>query len=106
MYSDHTIQDQRLAWHANLLSQLANPSRLQVCIFLSNHEEDVNSLARKIGISQPALSRHLSRLHQSGIVKVRRQAQFKYYSCDHPNVLELLKTLTEIYSPDLGLDKA
>ncbi|CAN7678123.1 metalloregulator ArsR/SmtB family transcription factor [Rhizobium rhizogenes] len=100
MYSDHATRDQRLSWHVDLLSQLANPSRLQVCILLSNREEDVNSLARKIGISQPALSRHLARLHRSGIVKFRNHAQFRYYSCDHPDVLELLKTLTEIYSPD------
>ncbi len=102
MYSDHTTQDQRLEWHASLLSHLANASRLQACILLSDREEDVNSLARKIGISQPALSRHLARLHQSGIIKFRRQAQFRYYSCDHPNVLKLLKTLTEIYSLDPG----
>lgn len=105
MYSDHATRDQRLAWHADLLGQLANPSRLQVCIFLSDREEDVNSLARKIGISQPALSRHLARLHRSGIIKFRSHAQFRYYSCDHPDVLELLKTLTELYSPDLSQDK-
>ncbi|MGG6894942.1 MULTISPECIES: transcriptional regulator NrcR [Rhizobium] len=101
MYSDETTEDDRLIYHADLLSQLSNPKRLEVCIYLSDHEEDVNSLAKKLGISQSALSQHLTRLYHSGIVKVRRQAQFRYYTCDHPGVLRILKTLSEVFDPDM-----
>ncbi|GAC1043285.1 hypothetical protein thsrh120_32890 [Rhizobium sp. No.120] len=69
---------------------------------LSGREEDVNSLAKKLGISQSALSQHLTRLHHSGIVKVRRQAQFRYYTCDHPGVLQILKTLAEIFDSEFN----
>lgn len=100
MYSDQNTEDERLTYHADLLSQLANPKRLEVCIYLSGHEEDVNSLAKKLGISQSALSQHLTRLYHSGIVKVRRQAQFRYYTCDHPGVQQILKTLSEIFDAD------
>ncbi|NLS20145.1 helix-turn-helix transcriptional regulator [Rhizobium sp. P40RR-XXII] len=102
MYSDQTTEDERLIYHADLLSQLSNPKRLEVCIHLSRHEEDVNSLARKLGISQSALSQHLTRLHHSGIVKVRRQAQFRYYTCDHPGVRQILKTLSKLFDAELG----
>ncbi|WP_267554223.1 helix-turn-helix transcriptional regulator [Rhizobium rhizogenes] len=102
MYSDQTTEDERLTYHADLLSQLANPKRLEVCIYLSGHEEDVNSLAKKLGISQSALSQHLTRLYHSGIVKVRRQAQFRYYTCDHPGVQQILKTLSEIFDSDMN----
>lgn len=100
MYSDQTTEDERLIYHADLLSQLANPKRLEVCIYLSGHEEDVNSLAKKLGISQSALSQHLTRLYHSGIVKVRRQAQYRYYTCDHPGVQRILKTLSGIFDSD------
>ncbi len=100
MYSDQTTEDERLIYHADLLSQLSNPKRLEVCIYLSGHEEDVNSLAKKLGISQSALSQHLTRLYHSGIVKVRRQAQFRYYTCDHPGVLRILQTLSEVFDPN------
>ncbi|WP_271023126.1 metalloregulator ArsR/SmtB family transcription factor [Rhizobium sp. RCAM05973] len=100
MYSDQTKEDERIIYHADLLSQLSNPKRLEVCIHLSDHEEDVNSLAKRLGISQSALSQHLTRLHQSGIVKVRRHAQFRYYTCDHPGVQRILKTLSEIFEAD------
>ncbi len=101
MYSsDQTVEDERLIYHADLLSQLSNPKRLEVCIHLSGREEDVNSLAKKLGISQSALSQHLTRLHHSGIVKVRRQAQFRYYTCDHPGVQQILKTLGNIFDVD------
>ncbi|AYG68803.1 MULTISPECIES: metalloregulator ArsR/SmtB family transcription factor [unclassified Rhizobium] len=101
MYSDQTTEDERLIYHADLLTQLSNPKRLEVCIHLSRHEEDVNSLAKKLGISQSALSQHLTRLHHSGIVKVRRQAQFRYYSCDHPGVQQILKTLSKLFDAEL-----
>lgn len=101
MYSDQSTEDERLIYHADLLSQLSNPKRLEVCIHLSGHEEDVNSLAKKLGISQSALSQHLTRLHHSGIVKVRRHAQFRYYTCDHPGVLQILKTLAELFDAEL-----
>lgn len=102
MYSsDQTTEDERLIYHADLLSQLSNPKRLEVCIHLSGREEDVNSLAKKLGISQSALSQHLTRLHHSGIVKVRRQAQYRYYTCDHPAVLQILKTLAGIFDAEL-----
>lgn len=100
MHSDPAIDDPRIAYHADLLSQLAHPHRLQACTLLLAGEEDVNGLARRIGISQPALSRHLTRLHQAGMIKFRRHAQFRYYSCDHPDVIEILKVLTEIYDLD------
>ena len=100
MYSDQTTEDERLNYHADLLSQLSNPKRLEVCIHLTGHEEDVNSLAKKLGISQSALSQHLTRLYHSGIVKVRRQAQFRYYTCDHPGVQQILKTLAELFDAD------
>lgn len=102
MYSlDQTTEDERLTYHADLLSQLSNPKRLEVCIYLSGHEEDVNSLAKKLGISQSALSQHLTRLYHSGIVKVRRQAQYRYYTCDHPGVHRILKTLSEIFDAEM-----
>jgi hypothetical protein len=31
---------------------------------------------------------------------VRRQAQFRYYTCDHPGVQRILKTLSEIFEAD------
>jgi DNA-binding transcriptional ArsR family regulator len=102
MYSlDQTTEDERLIYHADLLNQLSNPKRLEICIHLSGREEDVNSLAKTLGISQSALSQHLTRLHHSGIVKVRRQAQYRYYTCNHPGVLQILKTLAEIFDAEL-----
>lgn len=100
MHPDPATDDQRIAYHADLLAQLAHPLRLRACVFLLAREEDVNSLARRIGISQPALSRHLTRLHQAGMIKFRNHAQFRYYSCDHPGVIEILKVLTEIFDLD------
>ncbi|MGV2052450.1 ArsR/SmtB family transcription factor [Agrobacterium sp. 22-209-1] len=67
---------------ADFLKQLANPKRLLIGSHLIYHEEDVNSLARKVDLSQSALSQHLAGLHNSGLITFRRQAQFRYYRCD------------------------
>jgi DNA-binding transcriptional ArsR family regulator len=97
MYSDLTTRDQRLASDANLLRQLANPKRLRICIALQGQEEDVTSLAKIMGLSQSAISQHLALLHRAGVVKVRRRAQFRYYSCNDPDVLRILNVLAHIF---------
>ncbi|MBO0128487.1 helix-turn-helix transcriptional regulator [Agrobacterium sp. OT33] len=83
---------------ADFLKQLANPKRLLICSHLVRHEEDVNSLARKVGLSQSALSQHLTRLQNSGLITFRKEAQFRYYSCHHRGVTLVIDLLKGIFN--------
>ena len=75
---------------ANVFSSLSNPTRLEVLLRIMNREWTVNELAADLHISQSALSQHLGKLRQAGIVRARRDRQFLFYCCDDDLVLRLL----------------
>ncbi len=80
-----------------LLKALANEKRLMIVCILSKSEKNVGELEQVIGLSQSALSQHLSRLRRDGIVDTRREAQTIFYSLRDPAVPKLLECLCSIY---------
>lgn len=82
---------------ALLLSALANQKRILILCNLVTEEIPVGALAEKVGLSQSALSQHLSKLKALDLVQTRRSAQTIYYSSPNPQVRALLSTLEEIY---------
>ena len=60
---------------AGLLSAMANPKRLQILCSLVKGEVAVGALASQVGLSQSALSQHLSKLRAQKLVNTRRDAQ-------------------------------
>ncbi|WP_327206224.1 metalloregulator ArsR/SmtB family transcription factor [Rhizobium beringeri] len=69
---------------AALLSSLANETRLRtVYLLASRGEMYVGELVVETGLSQSALSQHLAKLREAGIITTRREAQRIYYSVRH-----------------------
>lgn len=87
---------------AEFLSAMANPKRLLILNSLVKEEMAVGALANKVGLSQSALSQHLSKLRAQNLVTTRRDAQTIYYSSTSDAVLRVLKTLEDIYSEEDG----
>lgn len=83
---------------ALLMSALANQKRVLILCYLVTEELAVGALAEKVGLSQSALSQHLSKLKALNLVTTRRSAQTIYYSSPNPRVKTLLTTLDTIYS--------
>ena len=77
----------------NLLSALANGTRLTVLKLLVKQELSVGALARAVGLSQSALSQHLAKLRNLRIVQTRRDSQHIYYSCQSASVVIMLDAL-------------
>lgn len=75
---------------AILFSSLSNTVRLGVLLRLTKREWSVNELALDLQISQSALSQHLGKLRQAGIVRSRRNAQTVFYRCENDTVIKLL----------------
>jgi len=90
---------------AALLSAMANPKRLQILSVLIDREMPVGALAARVGLSQSALSQHLSKLRAQNLVETRREAQTIYYSTHSEPVLKLLNTLDEIYDDEMPEQK-
>jgi DNA-binding transcriptional ArsR family regulator len=83
---------------AALLSAMANPKRLMILCSLVKGEVPVGILASQVGLSQSALSQHLSKLRAQKLVKTRRDAQTIYYSSSSEPVMKVLSTLEDIYT--------
>jgi ArsR family transcriptional regulator, virulence genes transcriptional regulator len=84
---------------AALLKALAHEARLLVLCQLVEGEHPAGALQELSGLSQSALSQHLARLREGGLVQTRREAQTIYYSLADPNVARVLERLVEIYCP-------
>lgn len=90
---------------AQFLRVLANEHRLLVlCHLLVSGETTVTQLVDRIGISQSALSQHLARLRDDGLVAFRRESQTLHYRVCDERAARLLAVLKDIFCPALGND--
>lgn len=85
-----------------MLKVLSNPQRLLIlCHLAAEGELAVSLMAERIGLSQSALSQHLARMRQEGLVTFRRDAQTLHYRVADPRALRILQLLQDIFCPEL-----
>jgi DNA-binding transcriptional ArsR family regulator len=97
---DLAALQEKAAEAARLLRLLANENRLLVLCHLAGEAEmTVGALAEAIGLSQSALSQHLARLREDGLVATRKAAQAVFYRLADPKAARLLGVLRDIYCP-------
>lgn len=83
---------------ADLLRAIANHRRLLIlCRLVEIGESTVGQLAEDVELSQSALSQHLARLREEGLVAFRRDSQTLWYRIADSRVEELLGTLHRLY---------
>lgn len=86
-----------------LLKAMANECRLLVlCHLAESGELSVGELVDRIGLSQSALSQHLAKLREEGLVSTRKEAQTVHYRLCDPKAEQLLSLLHDLFCPDLG----
>lgn len=91
---------------ASLLKAMANESRLLVlCHLAASGELSVGQLAERVGLSQSALSQHLARLREEGLVSTRKAAQTVHYRLCDPKAEQVLMLLHDLFCPELGSDE-
>ena len=72
-----------------LFSAFADETRLRILNLLSGGELCVCDLCEVLGEIQPKVSRHLAILREAGLVRVRSQGKWKFYSfTDAPSPLQ------------------
>lgn len=85
---------------AAMLRTLGNEQRLLLLCLLAEHVElSVGALHAYVDLSQSALSQHLARMREDGLVEFRREAQTLYYRIADPRVETLLTTLKDVFCP-------
>ncbi|CAM3583456.1 MULTISPECIES: metalloregulator ArsR/SmtB family transcription factor [Brevibacillus] len=66
-----------------ILKALADPTRLKIVGLLSHRNCCICELVPIFGISQPAVSKHMSRLKSAGLVVETRRGQWVFYALNH-----------------------
>ncbi len=66
----------------NIFEVLADPRRRHIVELLAGGERTVGELCDQFEISQPAVSRHLRVLRESGLVSSRAEAQRRVYKLE------------------------
>lgn len=82
---------------SDFLKLLANPTRLLVLCNLTTAECCVSDLEKGVDISQSALSQHLAKMREEGIIEARKKGQQVYYSIADTNVARVLHVLNDIF---------
>ena len=83
---------------SDLLGALANQKRLMIMTHLFSGELSVNALAMKVNLSQSALSQHLAKLRNLGLVETRREGQTIYYRASSSEAHAVVETVCKVYS--------
>jgi len=87
---------------AAFLRSLASGPRLLVLCHLSVAGElSAGALVERIGLSQSALSQHLARLRDQGLIAFRREAQTLIYRIADERAAKLLEVLHQMFCPQL-----
>jgi DNA-binding transcriptional ArsR family regulator len=87
---------------AHVLNLLGNEKRLLIlCYLMAGKELKVGDIVSAVQISQSALSQHLTKLREAGIVTFRRDSQTLYYRISDPRVNKLIKLLKSLYCEDI-----
>jgi len=84
---------------AKVFKALADPVRLKIIEFLRDGEKCVCEIIPHVDIAQPLVSRHLKILRDSGLVRVRKEGNRRYYSVTDLKIFKIIDAIT----PDLAL---
>ena len=83
-----------------MLRAVGNEHRLLIlCLLIEQGEMTVGALLENVTLSQSALSQHLAKMREEGLVTYRREAQTLHYRIENPDVVELIATLKALFCP-------
>jgi ArsR family transcriptional regulator, cadmium/lead-responsive transcriptional repressor len=84
---------------AEVCAALGDYHRMLLLYAVADEARNVSDLVQRLGISQPAVSRHLRIMRECGIVSSRRQGKLIYYVLTDQRIMQAVEmirtTLTE-----------
>ena len=80
------------------LNVLADPTRQHIVEMLAMGAMSSGDIARRFDVSAPAISQHLRTLRDAKLVRVRAQAQKRFYELDPEGIRELADWIARIQS--------
>lgn len=98
---DSLLVREAAAQAASFLKTVGNEQRLLVlCLLAKNGEMSVGAMLDHMDLSQSALSQHLAKMREEGLLGQRRESQLVFYRIIDQRVERLLNLLADLYCPD------
>ncbi len=98
--ADAAQLEDKAAEVAAIMRALGNARRLMIlCKLVEGGEASVTSLAKAVGLSQSALSQHLAKMRDEGLIAYRRQSRTIWYRIADPRIEQLLAMLHRLFCP-------
>jgi DNA-binding transcriptional ArsR family regulator len=85
-----------------VLDALADPTRRRLYERLRRGPRTVTSLAEHLGVSQPAVSQHLSVLTRARLVTHRRDGTRRFYQARHDGLADLRRYVESLWDDVLS----
>jgi len=80
-----------------LLKLIANQKRLMILCHLVDTEKSVGELSSLVDLSYSALSQHLGKMKEQGIVDGKKEGKQVFYTLSNPEAKAILSTLYTLY---------
>jgi len=75
--------------NADVYTAISNPVRIKLLMCLSDRPKNVEELIRTCGLSQSAVSQHLSKLKKAGILATKKEGKYVFYKLLYPEAAEI-----------------
>ena len=80
-----------------VLRAFSSLARIKILFCLKNKEKNVGELIKNCGLSQSAVSQHLKKLKNFGLVSCQKQGKEVYYKLTKKTAAEIAKKLLVFY---------
>ena len=92
MDNDNEVSDLAL-----LLKSISHPIRLKILCLLQDEELTVSKIREEVETSGANITQHLNIMRNQGIIASRKEANFIYNSIADERIIELMKTMKELF---------
>lgn len=82
----------------DIYSVIGNKVRAKLILCLSQRPKNVTELINNCGLAQSAVSQHLRKLKNAGIVDTKKQGKEVFYYLKYKKAIEISKLLTSLES--------
>ena len=81
---------------ATVFKALCDENRVKIIRALQNGEKCACKLLQEINVSQPTLSHHMKILKDSGVVKIKKDGKWSFYTLSEDMLIEVSNYLRRI----------
>ncbi len=83
---------------SKILKVISDPRRLKIIDILSCGEQCACDILDHFDFTQPTLSHHMKVLEESGLINVRKDGLWSYYSLDKNKCNDILNLLSDVFN--------